>query len=95
MSTQTDLKPPPAGPGRYRDTRTMKPGWQIWDAQAGEWLTVSLIAEFTSGRVRYVCEEIEDGEHITFDTVGGGHRLWSRSSVEQRQAAKTGGASDA
>lgn len=82
--------PPPPGPGRMRRTNRMQPGWQIWDSGAGEWLTISVWAEFTSGRIRYVCEETADGEHITFDTGGGGHTLWSRSLVEQRQAAKAG-----
>lgn len=84
----TSQKPPPNGPGAYRPTQRIQPGWQIWDSKAAEWLTVDIAAEFNTGRIRYVCLELEDdGEHVVFDTVKG-HKLWCRTTREQAQAAR-------
>lgn len=88
MSTETALKPNPSGPGKYRLTQKIQPGWQFWDSGAGEWLTMSVSAEFNTGRIRFVCDEKEDdGTHVTFDTTKG-HSLWTRTTAEQKQAAK-------
>lgn len=88
--TTTPTFPPPPGPGRMRPTHKIKSGWQVWDSATGEWLTVDIIAVFNSGRVRYVCMEKEpNGEYVTFDTTKvDGHKIWSRNTVEQRQAGE-------
>ncbi|TMR91283.1 hypothetical protein [Nonomuraea basaltis] len=85
------LHTPPTGPGRHRDAEKIQPGWQVWNPQTGEWLTVEMRTDHPDGATVYTCEERDDRNRPIRYQVNTTSTPWSRSDVEQRQAAQWGG----
>jgi hypothetical protein len=81
----------PDGPGRHREAEKIQPGWQVWNAGTGEWLTVEMRTDHPHGVTVYTCEERDDHNRPIRYLVGTTSTPWSRTDVEQRQAAWTGG----